>query len=80
MVLAILGINMLLALTSRQLTSFEKHYTRSSEARSLAHRLFLAQVRMAAHYAGAGSEHARHTQVQASQLALIKYQQVAVLK
>lgn len=44
-VLAILGINMLLALISRSLTLFEKHHTRSSEARSLAHRLFLAQVR-----------------------------------
>lgn len=45
MVLAILGINMLLALISRSLTLFEKHHTRSNEARSLAHRLFLAQVR-----------------------------------
>lgn len=44
-VLAILGINMLLALISRSLTLFEKHHTRSNEARSLAHRLFLAQVR-----------------------------------
>lgn len=44
-VLAILGINMLLSLTSRRLTLFEKHHTRSSEARALAHRLFLAQVR-----------------------------------
>lgn len=43
-VLAILGINMLLALTSGHLTLFEKHHTRSSEARALAHRLFLAQV------------------------------------
>lgn len=43
-VLAILGINMLLALTSGRLTLFEKHHTRSSEARALAHRLFLAQV------------------------------------
>jgi hypothetical protein len=42
-VLAILVINMLLSLTSRQLTLFEKHHTRSSEARTLAHRLFLAQ-------------------------------------
>ncbi len=41
--LAILGINMLLALISRSLTLFEKHHTRSTEARSLAHRLFLAQ-------------------------------------
>jgi hypothetical protein len=46
-VLAILGINMLLALTSRHLTLFEKHHTRSHEARTLAHRLFLAQVRPA---------------------------------
>lgn len=45
-VLAILGINMLLAFTSRHLTLFEKHHTRSSEARTLAHRLFLAQVRL----------------------------------
>lgn len=43
-VVAILAINFLLAFTSRKLTVFEKHHTRSSEARSLAHKLFLAQV------------------------------------
>jgi hypothetical protein len=44
-ILAIVGINMLLALASRRLTLFERHHTRSSEARSLAHKLFLSQVR-----------------------------------
>lgn len=43
-VVAILAINMLLRYTSGWLTGFEKHHTRSSQARTLAHRLFLAQV------------------------------------
>jgi hypothetical protein len=42
-VVAILAINMLLTYTSGWLTAFEKHHTRSSQARTLAHRLFLAQ-------------------------------------
>lgn len=43
-VLVILLVNSLLALTARRLTDFEKHATRSGEARSLAKKLFLAQV------------------------------------
>jgi hypothetical protein len=43
-VLVILVINSLLAYSSRLLTVFEKHHTRSSEARSLAWKLFMAQV------------------------------------
>ncbi|KAF8062000.1 Pigl [Scenedesmus sp. PABB004] len=44
-VLVILAINSLLSVTSRLLSQFEKHHTRSAEARSLAHKLFLAQAR-----------------------------------
>ncbi len=43
-ILAITLINMMLTATSGWLTRFEKHHTRSSEACSLAHQLFLAQV------------------------------------
>jgi hypothetical protein len=43
-VVAILIINMLLSASARVLTRFEKHHTRSAEARSLAHKLFLGQV------------------------------------
>jgi hypothetical protein len=43
-VLVILVINSLLAYSSRLLTVFEKHHTRSSEACSLAWKLFMAQV------------------------------------
>eukprot|EP00879_Flechtneria_rotunda_P030473 GHRR01033111.1.p1 GENE.GHRR01033111.1~~GHRR01033111.1.p1 ORF type:complete len:345 (+),score=109.43 GHRR01033111.1:97-1035(+) len=42
-VVVILLINSLLVFTSRRLTSFEKHHTRSAEARSLAQKLFLGQ-------------------------------------
>ncbi|GBF89796.1 hypothetical protein Rsub_02966 [Raphidocelis subcapitata] len=42
-VLGILLINMVLVWSSRWLTLFEKHHTRSQEARSLAQKLFLAQ-------------------------------------
>jgi hypothetical protein len=44
-VLAILGINTVLGFTSTRLTLFEKHHTRSQQARSLTHKLFLSQVR-----------------------------------
>lgn len=43
-VLVILFINTFLSITSSVLTLFEKHHTRSTEAKSLAHKLFLAQV------------------------------------
>jgi hypothetical protein len=43
-VLAILFINTVLSFTSGVLTSCEKHHTRSKEARSLTHKLFLSQV------------------------------------
>jgi hypothetical protein len=43
-VVVILGINMVLSTTSRLLTAFEKHHTRSTETRSLAKKLFLVQA------------------------------------
>ncbi len=42
--MSILAINTLLTWGSQALTTFERHHTRSAEARSLAHKLFLAQV------------------------------------
>jgi len=42
-ILGILLINMVLVWSSRRLTRFEKHHTRSQEARSLAQKLFLSQ-------------------------------------
>lgn len=50
-VLVILFINTVLSITSRMLTLFEKHHTRSTEAKSLAHKLFLAQVGMSTYSA-----------------------------
>lgn len=43
-VLAINGINVLLEVASHHMAEFEKHHTRSSEAQSLVHTLFLSQV------------------------------------